>query len=106
MLVTESGARDDVNPILSTRSVPTPLNEYCLDDGQIARVVIATLEQNAMLPEGAVWVHVSNGWVTLKGHVDWSSQRAAATVLARCVPGVRGVTDALSVTPSLAAGLA
>ena len=106
MLVTDSGTRDKVNPIPSGTPVTTPINEYWHSDGQIARVVIATLEQNAMLPEGAVWVRVSNGWVTLQGHVDWSSQRAAATVLARCVPGVRGVTNSLSVLSSLAAGIA
>jgi osmotically-inducible protein OsmY len=106
MLVTESSTRDDVNPIPSARPVTSPFNDSSHSDGQIARVVIATLEQNAMLPEGAVWVRVSNGWVTLQGHVDWSSQRAAATVLARSVPGVRGVTDSLSVTTFLTAGIA
>src|ERR1041384_8221753 len=106
MLVTDSSTRDDVNPIPSGTPVTTPINEDWDNDGQIARVVIATLEQNAMLPEGAVWVRVSNGWVTLKGHVDWSSQRAAATGLARCVPVVRGVTNSLSVLSSLAAGIA
>ena len=106
MLVTESSTRKDVHPIPSATSVPHPFNEYWASDSHIARVVVVTLEQNAMLPEGAVWVRVSDGWVTLKGHVGWSSQRAAATVLARCVPGVRGVTDSLSVTPSLAGGLA
>jgi osmotically-inducible protein OsmY len=106
MLVTESSTRDDVNPIPSATQVTNPFNEYWHSDGQIARVVIATLERNAVLPEGAVWVRVSNGWVTLKGQVDWSSQRAAAKVLARCIPGVRGVTDSLSVTPYLTAGRA
>jgi len=106
MLVTESSTREDVKPIPSATSVPHPFNEYGPSDSHIARVVVATLEQNAMLPEGAVWVRVSDGWVTLKGQVNWSSQRAAATVLARCIPGVRGVTDSLSVTPSLAGGLA
>ena len=106
MLVTESSTYDDPKPVPSVPPVTIPLDEYWQSDGQIARVVIATLEQNAMLPEGAVWVRVSNGWVTLHGHVDWSSQRAAATVLARCVPGVRGVTDLLDVATVLTAGLA
>jgi osmotically-inducible protein OsmY len=105
MLVTESSTRDDVSLIPSALPIANPFNVYWNSDGHLARVVIATLEQKAMLPEGAVWVRVSDGWVTLKGHVDWSSQRAAATVLARCVPGVRGVTDSLSVTTYLTAGV-
>ena len=68
-------------------------------DGEIARAVVATLGENAMLPEGKVWVGVSNGWVTLKGHVDWESQRAAAAVLTCHLTGVRGVINSITVAP-------
>jgi osmotically-inducible protein OsmY len=94
MVVTEGKAREDGT---SDRSFNVSFNDPFYRDGQIARVVVSTLAQNAMLPEGSVWVGVSAAWVTLKGHVDWHSQRAAAGVLARCVPGVRGVTNALAV---------
>ena len=106
MLVTESSTRDDSAPVPSALPIAIPFSDYWQSDAQIARVVVATLEQKAMLPDGMVWVRVSNGWVTLQGHVDWSSQRAAARVLARCVPGVRGVTDRLGLTTTLTAGLA
>jgi osmotically-inducible protein OsmY len=97
MVVTERSARDDGNRLSSTRPVRIAFGEPFSRDGQIARVVVSTLEQNAMLPEGTVWVSVSAGWVTLKGQVDWHSQRAAAGVLTRCVPHVRGVTNAIAV---------
>jgi osmotically-inducible protein OsmY len=101
MLVTESAAREDGNRVPGDGSVRVPFSEPFYYDREIARVIVSTLAQNAMLPDGAVWVAVSDGWVTLRGQVDWGSQRAAAGVLTRCVPGVRGVTNAIVVTRSL-----
>jgi osmotically-inducible protein OsmY len=97
MVATEGSAREDGRPEARGRSFKFAFSEPFYRDGEIARVVVSTLVQNAMLPEGTVWVRVSAGWVTLKGQVDWNSQRAAASVLTRCVPGVRGVTNAVVV---------
>jgi osmotically-inducible protein OsmY len=101
MVVTQGNAREDAQRASRDRSFNVSFSEPFYRDGQIARVVVSTLMQNAMLPEGAVWVTVSAGWVTLKGQVDWHSQRAAAGVLTRCVPGVRGVTNAIVVSRPL-----
>jgi osmotically-inducible protein OsmY len=106
MLVTESAAREDVDRILGDGSVKIHFSEPFDRDSEITRVVVATLVQNAMLPDGTVWVAVRGGWVTLKGQVDWDSQRAAAGVLTRCVPGVRGVTNVIDVGRVLNAGIA
>ena len=76
---------------------PTPRGHQLRMDGAIARSVVSTLEEKAMLPEGRVWVGVTNGWVTLKGHIDLDSQRATATVLTRHLSGVRGVTNLITV---------
>jgi hypothetical protein len=97
MVVTEGKAREDGRWAPRDRSFNVSFSEPFYFDGEIARVVVSTLVQNAMLPDGTVWVSVSAGWVTLKGQVDWNSQRAAASVLARCIPGVRGVTNAIAV---------
>jgi osmotically-inducible protein OsmY len=97
MLVTESTARENISPFLKDGSVKVPTGESFYRDGEIARVVVSTLKQNAMLPDGMVWVAVCSGWVTLRGQVEWDGQRAAAGVLTRCVPGVRGVTNAIAV---------
>ena len=101
MVVTEGNAREDGQRASRDRSFNVSFSEPFYRDSQIARVVVSTLVQNAMLPEGMVWVRVSAGWVTLKGQVDWHSQRAAAGVLTRCVPGVRGVTNAIAVSRPL-----
>ena len=106
MLAPESTAREGANPFLGNGSVTVPVAKPLYRDGEIARVVVSTLKQNAMLPDGTVWVAVCDGWVTLKGQVEWGSQRAAAGVLTRCVPGVRGVTNAILVVRYLTASLA
>jgi osmotically-inducible protein OsmY len=102
MVVTEGHAREDGKWASRDRSFNVSFSEpFYRRDSQTARVVVSTLVQNAMLPEGTVWVTVSAGWVTLKGRVDWHSQRAAAGVLTRCIPGVRGVTNAIVVARPL-----
>src|SRR4051812_39518851 len=101
MVVTEGNACDDDIGPSGARPTNVRFSEPFYRDGEIARVVVSTLVQNAMLPEGTVWLRVSAGWATLTGHVDWHSQRAAASVLTRCVPGVRGVTNAITVVRPL-----
>lgn len=67
-----------------------------LTDRDISREVIAALEGNSLVPEGRVWVGVSNGWVTLKGQVDRNYQRAIAARTVGDLPSVRGVTVGLT----------
>jgi osmotically-inducible protein OsmY len=52
-----------------------------------------------MVPAEKIRVAVSDGWVTLAGHVCWESERAAASRVVRDLPGVRGVTDSIIVEP-------
>ena len=42
---------------------------------------------------------VSDGWVTLKGRVNWEYQRVAAANAVRDLSGVRGVTTTISLEP-------
>ena len=74
----------------------TPRTLQMRMDRAIRRSVVATLE-DAGMPDGAVWVGVKTGWVTLRGQVDWDTQRIAATMLIRDLVGVRGVTNTLTV---------
>src|SRR5262245_56228195 len=97
----EGSAPGDRNRASGDTSFTFSFSEPFYRDGEIARVVVSTLMQNAMLPEGTVWVGVRAGRVALKGQVAWNSQRAAAAVLTRCVPGVRGVTNAIAVVRPL-----
>src|SRR5581483_3092924 len=46
---------------------------------------------------------VTKGWVTLKGEVEWQSQKFDAERVVRRLAGVRGVTNLISVVPRLTA---
>jgi osmotically-inducible protein OsmY len=72
-------------------------------DTEVAQAVVSALKWNTAVPEDKMSVSVSNGWVTLKGHVDWEYQRAAAENTVRYLIGVRGVTNTIAVQPRLSA---
>jgi osmotically-inducible protein OsmY len=90
--------------VYSVRAVANDLNVR-LHDGQqrtdtdIAQAVVAALRWNTLVPDEQISVAVSNGWVTLKGHVEWEYQRAAAANSIRYLSGVRGVSNTISVKP-------
>jgi len=68
-------------------------------DAEVARAVVSTLQANAVVPEGTVWVAVRDGWVTLKGQVGWDHQRMAAGAAVGHLMGVRGVINSIVVMP-------
>ena len=68
-------------------------------DTEVAQAAVSALKWNSMVPDDEITLAVSNGWVTLKGHVDWEYQRAAAANAVRALIGVRGVTNAVTVQP-------
>jgi osmotically-inducible protein OsmY len=82
---------NDVNVRLGDRQQRT--------DTDIAQAVVSALHWNTMVPDEKISVSVSNGWVALKGQVDWEYQRAAAANAIRDLMGVLGVTNTISVTP-------
>ena len=68
-------------------------------DTEIAQAVVSALKWNTAVPDERITVTVTNGWVTLKGHVEWEYQRAAATNAIRYLSGVRGVSNGITVQP-------
>ncbi len=70
-------------------------------DADVAEAVENVLEWTSSLPAGAIKVMVEGGWVTLSGDVDWQYQRQAATDSVRYLMGVTGVSDRISIKPSL-----
>jgi osmotically-inducible protein OsmY len=72
-------------------------------DTDIAQAVVSALRWNTMVPDEKITASVSTGWVTLKGHVDWEYQRAAAGNAVRDLTGVRGVSNSISVEPHVSA---
>jgi osmotically-inducible protein OsmY len=72
-------------------------------DSDIARAAITALEWTTWVPHDRVTVTVRNGWITLEGSVDWSYQKTATQDAVRHLMGVKGVTNALTVQPNVAA---
>jgi osmotically-inducible protein OsmY len=72
---------------------------YQRTDTDIAQVVVSALRWNTTVPDEKITVSVGDGWVTLKGTVDWEYQRQAAANAIRDLAGVRGVTNTIAIKP-------
>jgi osmotically-inducible protein OsmY len=68
-------------------------------DPDIATAATRALEWDAFVPVGALDVTVADGWVVLRGDVEWEYQRRAAERSVRRLAGVRGVTNGINVRP-------
>jgi osmotically-inducible protein OsmY len=66
--------------------------------------VASALEWDSSVPDNAVKATVSNGWITLNGAVEWQYQKSAAEEAVRHLYGVKGVTNAIDLTPRLSVG--
>jgi len=71
------------------------------NDADIAEAALTALEWNMMVPDNRVKVEVQDGMVILTGEVDWEYQRAAAHNAVCCLIGVKGVTNEISLKPSV-----
>jgi osmotically-inducible protein OsmY len=95
--------------VYSVKAVANDLNvrlpgQYQRTDSDIAQAAVNALKWNTMVPADRVSVAVSNGWVTLKGNVDWQYQKQAAARAVRDLTGVRGVGNEVTVRPHIKAG--
>jgi osmotically-inducible protein OsmY len=70
-------------------------------DTDIAAAAVRMLECTAFVPK--IDVTVSNGWVTLKGEVEWQYQKEEAERAVRRLTGVTGVSRRLRFCSSLKA---
>ncbi|MFC7546116.1 BON domain-containing protein [Plantactinospora sp. GCM10030261] len=68
-------------------------------DGDLAVAATRALEWDAFVPVGDVEVTVSNGWVTLRGEVEWEYQRRAAEQAVGRLTSVQGVSNGIVVRP-------
>ena len=73
-------------------------NLFQRTDTEIAHAAVAALKWNTVVPNDKITVTVANGWLTLKGTVDWQYQRDAAFRTVRDLTGVKGVTNSVAVT--------
>jgi osmotically-inducible protein OsmY len=70
-------------------------------DTDIARAAADALEWNSLVPSDRITIRVENGWVTLRGEVDYDYERRAAERAVRYLDGVRGVSNQITVTPQV-----
>src|SRR5271157_643751 len=67
-------------------------------DTDIARAAANALEWDAVLPKN-VKVAVEDGWITLKGEVEWHYQKTAAENALHRLMGVKGITNSIIIKP-------
>jgi osmotically-inducible protein OsmY len=74
------------------------LDEYAREDAEIRGAALQTLMWDSELPDGAVDVKVSDGWVTLEGYVNHQYQSDAAFEDVSRLLGIYGVTNKITVS--------
>jgi osmotically-inducible protein OsmY len=72
-------------------------------DPEIADAARRALELDSSIPANKIQLTLSKGWVTLRGEVDWQFQREEAERVIRGIAGVVGITNLLTVRPSIGA---
>jgi osmotically-inducible protein OsmY len=73
-------------------------------DPDLAAAVLNALRWDAGIPAGKIDVTVSQGWVTLKGEVEFGFQKRDAERAVRHLSGIRGITNLIVVRPHVSPG--
>jgi osmotically-inducible protein OsmY len=73
------------------------------DDEDIAKRAANILDWDVTVPKGAVKVSVAGGYVTLTGEAPWQYQKVAAGEALHRLAGVRGVSNEITVKPTVKA---
>jgi osmotically-inducible protein OsmY len=68
-------------------------------DADLAAAALNALKWDAAIPDGAVQVTVSKGWVTLRGEVEYAFQKRDAEHAVEHLTGVKGVTNLITIKP-------
>lgn len=72
-------------------------------DADIASTAQRALDWNSLIPKDKVHIKVEQGWITLTGDVEWAYQRHAAENTLRNMMGVVGISNQITITPTLLA---
>jgi osmotically-inducible protein OsmY len=83
---------NDIEVRLAASGTPT--------DAALTEVILSALEWNGLIPTHLLVATVFEGWVTLKGEVEWEYQRHEAERVVGRLKGVTGVTNVITVKPS------
>jgi osmotically-inducible protein OsmY len=79
-----------------------PFGSFKRTDADIASAAENALSWDVTVPNDRVKVMVEDGWVTLEGNVDWQYQRENAGDDVQNLAGVRGVSNKISLKPTVA----
>ena len=74
-------------------------------DTDIAASARNVLQWTSAVQSDAVKISVEKGWITLTGQVDWKFQKEAAGDAVRFLSGVVGVSDQITIAPSVKAAV-
>ena len=69
-------------------------------DAEIAQAAVSALKWHVWVPND-IQATVAQGWVTLKGQVNWEYERTAARDSVSFMPGVKGVSNEISLKPTV-----
>lgn len=72
-------------------------------DEELAKHIVQALNWDVSLPLDRISATVENGWVELRGQVDWQYQKVAAFEDVHRLSGVVGVTNLIEVKPTVEA---
>ncbi len=70
-------------------------------DEESAEASMVRRSWDVSVPHDSVQTQIENGWLSLSGEVDWHYQKEAAEQAVRGLFGVVGVTNAISIRPSI-----
>ena len=95
-------AGDDANNVQGVFDVDNELqvrlmDEYAREDAEIRGVALQMLMWDSELPSGSIDVKVTDGWLTLKGDVDYQFQSDYAFDDVSNLFGIVGITNELKV---------
>jgi osmotically-inducible protein OsmY len=68
-------------------------------DTEIATAAVTALKWHVWVPND-IQATVSQGWITLKGHVNWEYERSSARDAVCFMPGVKGVSNDITLKPT------
>ena len=70
-------------------------------DADIAEAATNALNWHAYVPKDSIQTVVENGWVTLKGKVEWQYQKSSAEDAVCNLIGVKGVVNEIVIKPKV-----
>ena len=78
-------------------------NSLLRSDTDIAHAAVNALRWDTEVPDEKITVKVHDGWVSLKGEVEWNFQKSAAERVTRYLAGVKGISNIITVKPRVSA---